>query len=58
MSGDAEPPTERTEIATDRGGVVGRSTPQGGVMTAPTQSQTLSSSDRFAGLAGGICRDV
>ena len=33
-------------------------TPQGGVMTAPTQSQTSSLSARFGGVAGGICREV
>jgi len=33
-------------------------TPQGGVMTAPTQSQTSSLSARFSALAGGICREV
>ncbi len=32
--------------------------PQGGVVTAPTQSQTSSSSGRFGVLAGGICREV
>ena len=33
-------------------------TPQGGVMTAPTQSQTLSLSARSGVLAGGICREM
>jgi RNA-directed DNA polymerase len=33
-------------------------TPQGGVMTAPTQSRTSSLSGRFVALAGGVCREV
>jgi RNA-directed DNA polymerase len=33
-------------------------TPQGGVMTAPTQSQTSSLSGRFRGWEGGVGRDV
>jgi RNA-directed DNA polymerase len=33
-------------------------TPQGGVLTAPTQSQTLSSSGRFGGRREGVGRDV
>jgi hypothetical protein len=33
-------------------------TPQGGVLTAPTQSQTSSLSGRFGGVAGGFCREV
>jgi hypothetical protein len=33
-------------------------TPQGGVLTAPTQSQTSSLSARFGGVEGGICREV
>ena len=33
-------------------------TPQGGVMTAPTQSQTLSLSGRFRGFGGGVGREV
>ena len=33
-------------------------TPQGGVMTAPTQSQTSSLSGRFSGVAEGICREA
>jgi retron-type reverse transcriptase len=32
--------------------------PQGGVLTAPTQSQTLSLSARSGVLAGGICREM
>jgi RNA-directed DNA polymerase len=33
-------------------------TPQGGVMTAPTQSQTSSSSGRFSGRREGVGRDM
>lgn len=33
-------------------------TPQGGIVTAPTQSRTSSLSDRFAGLGGGMCREA
>jgi RNA-directed DNA polymerase len=33
-------------------------TPQGGVVTAPTQAQTSSSSARFSGVLGGIGREV
>jgi RNA-directed DNA polymerase len=33
-------------------------TPQGGVMTAPTQSQTSSSSGRFGGRRGGVGRET
>jgi RNA-directed DNA polymerase len=33
-------------------------TPQGGIMTAPTQSRTSSLSGRFGGLAGGSCREA
>ena len=33
-------------------------TPQGGVMTAPTQSQTSSSSGRLHGFGGGVGREV
>ena len=33
-------------------------TPQGGVLTAPTQSQTSSSSGRFGGFRGGVGREV
>jgi RNA-directed DNA polymerase len=33
-------------------------TPQGGVMTAPTQSQTSSSSGRFDVRRGGVGREV
>jgi group II intron reverse transcriptase/maturase len=33
-------------------------TPQGGVMTAPTQSRASSSSARLGARAGGVCREV
>jgi RNA-directed DNA polymerase len=33
-------------------------TPQGGILTAPTQSRTSSSSDRFRGRRGGVGREV
>ena len=33
-------------------------TPQGGVMTAPTQSQTSSLSGRFGGRGEGVCREA
>jgi RNA-directed DNA polymerase len=33
-------------------------TPQGGILTAPTQSQTLSLSARFGGRREGICREA
>jgi RNA-directed DNA polymerase len=33
-------------------------TPQGGIMTAPTQSRTLSLSDRFRGCREGVGREV
>ena len=33
-------------------------TPQGGILTAPTQLRTSSLSGRFDALAGGICREV
>ena len=35
-----------------------RGTPQGSAMTAPTQSQTSSSSGRFRGFGGGVGREV
>ena len=33
-------------------------TPQGGILTAPTQSRTSSSSGRFRGRRGGVCREA
>jgi retron-type reverse transcriptase len=36
----------------------GEGTPQGSPLTAPTQSRTSSSSDRFRGRRGGVGREV
>ena len=33
-------------------------TPQGGIATAPTQSQTSSLSVRFGAVGGGVCREL
>jgi hypothetical protein len=35
-----------------------KGTPQGSAMTAPTQSQTSSSSGRFSFGRGGVCREA